>query len=345
MAIRSLRRNVVLIVVLTVVLTFSVCIILLSSRITIHGDGFVYVPLGSPVIAAVDSLERHADLPSPTLARLTARALTGLAGKNVQAGWFKLDSSMTLFDAVTAIVGGRYRSTIRVTIPEGLTLREIAGILQEKADVDSSDFLRWATSDSTCEVYGAQGASMEGYLMPDTYDVRWRSEPSDVGDRLARHFLEVWQRHCEGLLPSTGRNRHEILTLASIIQAEAAVVDEMPRIAGVYVNRLARSMRLEADPTVQYGLGVRRRLFYGDLDDDHDYNTYRNTGLPPGPINNPGLSAMRAALQPEEHDNLFFVARGDGSGLHYFARSAHEHKQNVALYRARRNGSRNGSRQ
>lgn len=337
MAIRSLRRNIFVMMVLTVVLTLSVCYIKLSSRITIHGDGFVYVPVGSSVMAAVDSLESHADLPSPVLARLTARALTGIAGKQVQAGWFKLDTTMTLLDAVTAIVGGRYRSTIRVTIPEGLTIREIAGILQSKAEVDSSDFLRWASSDSTCEMYGAEGASMEGYLMPDTYDVRWRSEASDVGNRLARHFFDTWNRHCEGLLAASGRTRHEIITLASIVQAEAAVVDEMPRIAGVYVNRLGRNMRLEADPTVQYGLGVRRRLFYGDLDDNHDYNTYRITGLPPGPINNPGLAAMRAALTPEEHDNLFFVARGDGSGLHYFARSANEHKRNVALYRARRN--------
>jgi len=340
MAIRSLRRNVLLMMVVTVVLTIGVCYFNLTSRITIHGDSFVYVPVGSSVMAAVDSLERHAELPSPILARLTARALTSIAGKQVQAGWFKLDTSMTLLDAVTAIVGGRYRSTIRVTIPEGLTIREIASLLQSKAEVDSSEFFRWASSDSTREVYGAQGASMEGYLMPDTYDVRWRSDASDVGDRLARHFIEVWQRHCEGLLASTGHSRHEIITLASIVQAEAAVVDEMPRIAGVYTNRLQRSMRLEADPTVQYGLGVRRRLLYGDLDDNHDYNTYRNTGLPPGPINNPGLAALRAALHPEDHDKLFFVARGDGSGLHYFARSAQEHQRNVALYRARRNSAR-----
>lgn len=340
MTIRSLRRSVLVMMALTVVLTIVVCIYFLTSPITIHGDGFVYVPRGASVLAAVDSLERKAKLPSTVLARLTARALSDVAGKQVQAGWFKLDSSMSLLDAVTAIVGGRYRSTIRVTIPEGLTIREIAALLHSKADVDSAAFVNWAMSDSTALRYGAQGATMEGYLMPDTYDVHWRSDASDIGDRMARHFDDVWHRHCEGLLTSSGRNRHDVITLASIVQAEAAVIDEMPRIAGVYVNRLRQNMRLEADPTVQYGLGVRRRLLYGDLDDEHAYNTYRVFGLPPGPINNPGLAALRATLSPEDHDDFFFVARGDGSGLHYFAATAHEHQRNVALYRKRRQGLR-----
>ena len=123
---------------------------------------------------------------------------------------------------------------------------------------------------------------------------------------------------------------------ASIVQAETGAIEEMPRIAGVYANRLTRGMRLEADPTVQYGLGIKRRLLYRDLDKPHAYNTYVHSGLPPGPINCPGREALVATLNPESHNYIFFVARGDGSGMHNFAITGAEHALNVKRYRATR---------
>jgi UPF0755 protein len=144
----------------------------------------------------------------------------------------------------------------------------------------------------------------------------------------------MWEREAEGLLAATGRTKHDLLTLASIVQTEAAQVDEMPRIAGVYSNRLDRGMKLEADPTVQYALGAKRRLRYRDLDVSSAYNTYAHAGLPPGPIANVGLDAIKASLEPEQHNFMFFVA--DGTGRHRFATTGAQHLRNVALYRAER---------
>ncbi len=163
--------------------------------------------------------------------------------------------------------------------------------------------------------------------MPDTYDFFWRMEAADVGDRLAREWI---QRHQD----STPTYNEVIL--ASIVQAEAASVGEMPRIAGVYQNRLKRGMTLSADPTVQYGLGDRRRLYYRDLAIDTPWNTYLHTGLPPTPINNPGMAAVDAARHPEVHNYLYFVARGDSSGTHRFATSDRAHAENVRAYRRAR---------
>lgn len=239
-------------------------------------------------------------------------------------------SSDSQWDVILSLLGGRSRASLRVTLPEGLTYREMAGVLQHIAEIDSAAFVDWCESDSVTHIYADESPSMEGYLMPDTYNVNWRDDASAVGDRLAAGSRKFWST-C-----ATTRSRHEVLTLASIVQAEAAAVSEMPRIAGVYSNRLARGIKLEADPTVQYGRGVRSRVLYRHLQEEHAYNTYVHLGLPLGPIGNPGADAIRAALAPERHTFMFFVAKGDGSGLHRFARTGAEHLANVRLYRMMR---------
>jgi UPF0755 protein len=127
-----------------------------------------------------------------------------------------------------------------------------------------------------------------------------------------------------------GKTQSEILTLASIVEAESNMDEERPKVAGVYWNRLKKKMRLEADPTVQYALGEERRLRFPDLDFDSPYNTYRHAGLPPGPINNPGKLSILAALYPEQHEYLFFVATGTGG--HRFAKYYSDHQKNIRLY-------------
>lgn len=136
-------------------------------------------------------------------------------------------------------------------------------------------------------------------------------------------------------------SRHQVVTLASIVEAETPVLEERPRVAGVYINRLEKGMLLQADPTVQYALNKFSRLTYSDLNYDSPYNTYRYAGLPPSPINSPSKSSIDAVLNYEKHNFIYFVAKGDGSGLHNFARTYEEHLKNVSLYRkniGRRNG-------
>ncbi|MDZ4745613.1 MAG: endolytic transglycosylase MltG [bacterium] len=309
---------------------------LFTRPITIASDGFVFISPSTTVVHAVDSVNAHCELTSPWLVKITARIVARVTSRTVQAGWYKFNPTHTQLDVLRALFSGDKRPTVRVTIPEGSTYRTIASILARDVQCDSAAFVRWCESDSICTVYGASEASMEGYLKPDTYEFFWRTDPSRIGDRMAQAFQTMWRNECEGRLKQTGYTRHEIVTLASIVQAETGANAEMPRIAGVYLNRLSLGMRLEADPTVQYGLGIKRRLLYSDLNKPHAYNTYAHTGLPPGPINNPGLSALLASLEPESHNYIFFVARGDESGLHNFARTGAEHALNVKRYRATR---------
>jgi UPF0755 protein len=239
----------------------------------------------------------------------------------IKSGWYEFSADDTQLDILKALFTGKRRPTITVTIPEGLTFREIAGIVNKNVGTDSADFVRWCESRS---VRNSTYGSVEGYLMPDTYEFYFKEEASVIGSKL----LDNW----EAKMGSLSASNSDVI-LASIVQAEAATEKEMPRIAGVYHNRMKAGMKLEADPTVQYGIGQKRRLSYHDLTHSNPWNTYRIDGLPPTPINNPGYAALKAAMNPEKHAYLFFVSRGDSTREHRFARTAGEHARNVMLYR------------
>jgi len=178
---------------------------------------------------------------------------------------------------------------------------------------------------------GLDGKSLEGYLLPDTYTFYWQTDEREVVDRMVDQFLDFYTDSLQERQKELQMSRREILTLASIVEAESGLDDERQVIAGVYWNRLRRRMKLEADPTIQYALGSSpRRLTYRDLQTISPYNTYRRYGLPPGPINNPGRKSILAALYPGQHQYLYFVATGAGG--HRFSRSFAEHQRAIRLY-------------
>nr|MBN2278713.1 endolytic transglycosylase MltG [candidate division Zixibacteria bacterium] len=228
-------------------------------------------------------------------------------------------------------------ATVMVTIPEGLTVYKTAGILSRNLGIDSAIFvgLCFDTAD-TRDKYGTDG--LEGYLFPETYRLWYGIKPEDIIAVMVAEF----NRQTAGLFdnpPEKLASKNQITTLASIIEAEAVLDEEKTKISSVYHNRLRIGMLLQADPTVIYALGgLDRPLYYADLKYDSPYNTYKYKGLPPGPINSPGLAAIRAALNPEQTDFLYFVA--DGSGGHVFSTTLNEH--NRAKYRikkARKSGN------
>jgi UPF0755 protein len=215
----------------------------------------------------------------------------------------------------------------RVSVPEGLYMIEIASLLHEKGVADSSEFMYTVTDSAFVTGLGITEASLEGYLFPDTYLFGWPITPEEVAKRMVYRFRDVYDAHIAAVADSAGMHRSDIVTIASIVQAEAIYDSEMPRISAVYHNRLRAGMRLEADPTVAYALGgVRRRLWLKDLRVRSPYNTYRNKGLPPGPICSPGLAALEAAARPLQNSGeYYFVA--DGTGRHHFSRTYSEHLQ------------------
>lgn len=257
--------------------------------------------------------------------------VTRLLGSDtrLKAGTYAVAPGESPFRLLRRIVAGDV-AVRRVTIPEGYTVRDIARLLARQGIVNEERFLELAFGGYTVTVGGRQLTSLEGYLFPDTYVFPLGASEEAVIDVMVARFTElVVPLAGEG---AGGLSLHEIVTLASIVEREAARADERPVIAGVFLNRLRRGMPLQADPTVRYALDMwTGRLEQAHLQVDSPYNTYKYPGLPPGPIANPGLDAVLAVLFPEPTEYLYFVARGDGT--HHFSVTYAEHLNAVERYR------------
>jgi UPF0755 protein len=217
---------------------------------------------------------------------------------------------------------------VKITFREGLTRWDIAALLEQKLGIPRDEFLSVSADPELRRRFDIDSPTLEGYLFPDTYFFPTKSSAKDVVHLMLLRFFAAWSPQMEERARAIGMTRAQVLTLASIIESEAQVDAERPRISAVYHNRLRREMLLQADPTVLYALGgVRRRVLYSDLMTISPYNTYLNRGLPPGPICNPGLVSIEAALAPTPgNTELFFVAAQDGTGRHIFTATLGEHE-------------------
>jgi len=261
----------------------------------------------------------------------------------LRAGTYRLSpdlSPVQLADRLRR--GGPDVAVATVTVPEGFTVRQIADELERKGAVSrASAFLRLASEppEALRRIVGLHSGPLEGYLWPETYFFDPGTSPEAVAERMLAEFArQVIDPLGQGIERS-GRSLHEVVTIASLIEREARRPEERSRIAGVIENRLRKRMRLQIDATVLYALGEHKtRVLYRDLQVDSPYNTYRHAGLPPGPIASPGMACILAALRPERHPYLYYVALPDGS--HVFSRTESEHRAAVAMARraARANG-------
>lgn len=294
------------------------------------------VPRGASFGEWLDTLVARDLVGSPKLFTLYARAKG--ADRQIRSGRYRVDSGASWAELVEVFTEGRILPTA-MTIPEGWTLKQMVPRLAEVtgASQDEVSSLLLDSGDSLALELGLPGPSLEGYLFPDTYLFAEGVSPRRVIETMAQAYQEFWTDARRDLLESTGRSELEVVTLASIVQAEAGNEEEMPTIASVYSNRLEVGWLLQADPTVLYALGgPRDRLLFAAIDSvaDNPYNTYTQPGLPPGPIGSPGRRALEAALNPSESDYMFFVAGPDGG--HVFSRTLAEHNRAVAEYRQRR---------
>ncbi len=211
-----------------------------------------------------------------------------------------------------------------VTIPEGLTIKQIAGLLQREIDVDSVEFISLCEDSTLTLELGIDAGRLEGYLFPDTYNLYLESAPRTIIKRMVAKFFDVFNDSLKARLDRTGMTVHKAVILASIIQGEVMIDEEAPLVSVVYHNRLRHGMLLAADPTIQYIIpDGPRRLLNKDLEIDSPYNTYKYRGLPPGPVNNPGRVAIEAAVNPAEENYLYFVAKGDGSHAFNHSHTGH----------------------
>ncbi len=262
------------------------------------------------------------------LARLRGDEGNLRAGEyEISAGW----STRTILDRITS---GRVK-TYEIVLPEGIRAAEIAAKLEAQGLAVAEEFLAAVQDPNFAKSLGIERAGLEGYLYPETYRLPRHLTAHEVARVFVEQFERVW-REVETIAATQPLSRHEVVTLASIVEKETAAPEERPLIAAVFHNRLRKGMRLETDPTVIYGVdGFDGNLTRKHLRDTaNPYNTYRIRGLPPGPIASPGIDALRAALEPSETDYLYFVSRGDGT--HQFSRTYREHNQAVREFQLRR---------
>ncbi len=296
----------------------------IPTRRSRQGPGQVRVPEGASLRHAAQLLADSGWVRDPEwVVRYGIRA--GI-DRRILPGRYRLSRGDTPREVARRIGAGEVEMA-QVTIPEGRRVEQILPMLAESLEVPLEDLGAICADSAWIRSCGIPRASLEGYLFPETYRFAKETEPRHAIQRLLaegeRRFTPEMAERARRLEMS----RDEIVILASIVQAEAARIDEMPRIAGVFWNRLQLGWRLDADPTVRYALGrPTGPLLYEDLEVESPYNTYRIAGLPAGPICSPGEDALRAVLWPDTiRGEMFFVARGDG--YHRFSRSLAEHNR------------------
>ncbi|MGH8494047.1 MAG: endolytic transglycosylase MltG [Moraxellaceae bacterium] len=305
----------------------------LFSRLPLPDNGYrVEIRKGSNFTQITESLARDGIIPDAFLARLWLRLQPG--EKRVHPGVWLLRPPQTTVSALNLILAGNAQSATRMTIVEGTSYRDLRDLLAARDDVKASGLV------SDAEVLAALEATEphpEGLFAPDTYAIG--AGDTDIKilrllyQRQKRILDEEWEKRAPGL---PYQNSYEALIMASIVEKETGVAHERAQIAGVFVRRLQKKMRLQTDPTVIYGMGPQfdGNLRRADLRRMTPYNTYRINGLPPTPIALPGRAAIHAALHPDKGDAIFFVARGDGT--HEFTATLAAHNRAVEKYQKRR---------
>jgi UPF0755 protein len=292
---------------------------------------FVDLPAGSGVQGIGTRLAAAGVVPDPWTFRLAVR----LSGdeRRLQAGEYRFADPATPFEVIGRLARGDV-ATRTVTVPEGLTIPEIAKIFETSGFGPADDFVRAASDGRLAAAFDPDASTLEGYLFPDTYSLPRRAGAEAMVRAMLAAFDRAFTPDLRQAASAEGLSPREVVTLASIVEKETAAPDERPIVAAVYRNRLRTGMRLQCDPTVIYAVMLAGRwhgnLTRQDLEIDSPYNTYRYAGLPPGPIASPGRASIVAALHPADVPYLYFVSRNDGT--HAFATTLAEHSRNVAKW-------------
>ncbi len=263
---------------------------------------------------------------------LAARLLHRRA--KLQAGEYRFGPAQAPFEIFDKISRGQVYFQI-VTIPEGSNKFDIAALVDGIGVIKAGDFLKAAADPAEIHDLDSLAPDLEGYLFPSSYEVTHTTSAQQLCRMMTNEFRRQWRALKPGMLP--GVQPHRVVTLASLVEKETGLAAERPLVAGVFSNRLRLNMPLQCDPTTVYAALLENRytgvIHKSDLASTNPYNTYAHTGLPPGPIANPGAPSLRAALHPATDSFLYFVARADGSGGHYFTATLSEHEKAVSQFR------------
>lgn len=297
-----------------------------------HGTAEIRIERGEPLSAVVEQLRERAVITNPRLFILWSRLLA--VEKKIHWGRYRFELPMSPGDVLDQMVlgTGAFR---RITVPEGLTVKEIAGLLEGAGIARGDRFLAEARRPELLSRLGLEGQGIEGHLFPDTYFFTPHTTEGEIVMAMTDQFRHNFSRAMREKLRQLGWSLHQLVTLASLIEKETGDEAERPLVSAVFHNRLKRKIPLQSDPSVVYGLKrFSGQLTRQDLQSPSPYNTYRIRGLPPAPICNPGLAALVAALYPAEVPYLYFVSKNDGS--HLFSVTLAEHNRAVEKYQGKK---------
>lgn len=254
-----------------------------------------------------------------------------LGWRTFRSGRYEISSNIS-YPVLLSNMARGIQDPGNVVVHSGITPELLSERLANQLKADSLSFSKQFSDSSEIALeLGLTGEELFSRMLPNTYQMYWTSSPDAVVRRIYREFEEIVANELSQEIERSSFSLDEIVTLASIVEWEARDAAEKARISGLYQNRLNRNMRLQADPTIIYALGERRRLLYEDYTYEHPYNTYLNAGLPPGPITNPDLRSIRAVLNPEQHSYLFMVATPEGN--HDFNETFDEHRESSENWR------------
>lgn len=250
-----------------------------------------------------------------------------------RSGKFAVKDGDTMKDIYYRIVSNT-QTPVKLTVPSARTIPQLVGTISRQLMLDSAELSQYTNSPVYYNRIGYTKASLPSLFIPETYEVYWDIKPENLMIRLMKEREKFWNSKRKAKADALGMTPEEIATLASIVDEETNSKEEMPIVAGLYINRLKKGMPLQADPTVKFALGdpTRKRILTKDLETNSRYNTYKYKGLPPGPIRIPTKQALESVLDYKKHDYLYMCAKEDLSGTHNFAKTLSQHNANAKRY-------------
>jgi UPF0755 protein len=292
----------------------------------------LYIPTGATYSEVIGLLEISGAIKNPDNFKWLAEK-KGYPDK-VKPGHYQLKDGMSNNELVNMLRSG-LQTPVRLTFSNVRNKQHLAGIVSNTIEADSAVLLNLLNDNNVLSDFGFDTATVYAMIIPNTYEMWWNTNAYEFLERMHMEYENFWNKDRKEKARQAGLSPVEVATLASIVDEETVREDEKPVVAGLYINRLKRNMRLQADPTIKFVIGdfSINRVLSRDLKIDSPYNTYIYAGLPPGPIRFPSVSGIEAVLNYEKHDYLYMCARDDFSGYHNFAKTLQEHNINAAKYR------------
>lgn len=297
-------------------------------------EAFVYVPTGASFSEVTQILEPLVDDMDSFIQVANRKGYSS----NIKAGKYALKKGMNNNEMINNLRSNNI--PVKVSFNNQETIEDLAGRIAEQIEADSLDLITTFKDEAFLRSKGFNEATRLGMYLPNSYEFFWNTSAEEFRERMYKEYDRFWTEDRMAKAKKLNMSPMEVVTLASLVHKETAKIDERPKVAGLYLNRLRKGMLLQADPTVIYALKkeagdfnlIIKRVLYKDLEIESPYNTYKFAGLPPGPIAMPDISAIDAVLNPESHDYLYFVADVENFGYHKFAKTLAQHNRNKVQY-------------